>query len=509
MDVSEGDGFLKGLFNRRPRRLTIRGLHNGDIVETGPVVVARGAAVAGNIQAPEVVVSGLLHGAVVTRTVTVTPGGQIVGDIHATSVAVEAGGAIYGLVYSLEHDGYERLRNGAPPGELAMPEGDEYTAQVMPAELQELRQRGGESPEHVVLFQLVQDRLGEALMARAALEQTFAERIEEVAGDTARRLREVEEAHSRTQAQLEAETAGRAELATRLAAREEALATQRQELDGVRALLQQRAEALHEAEHELAALGERAAQLDEQNLSLQRELAAALEPVDWLKGRVESLENALQASVQRGAEQEDAQLRWQELADESQRRVAELESQLAIAAARLETLRRSNDELSERLAEAGQTRDEVRRTLDELRADQMGSDLPDQYDKALADAEARSERLDAQLEAARAENGVLEEELAWSRLSAWLQLQQAMAEKEALEREIERQKRDIAGQRQELAETQASLAEVRSTLQEQMSEARAELATLRSAAAHRFQELQTELAERDEKLRLLRARSEG
>lgn len=418
MRANGGDSFLKGLFSRRSRRVTITGHHTGDIVETRVVYLAPGAIVSGNICAPEVAVAGLLRGTVITREITVAPRGQIVGDVHATRFAVEAGGQIHGWVYSLTDDGYDRLQCDATTGVFEMPVvGVLNGTELLPAELKEAWEREAGRPERVALLQLVQERLGDALLARAALEQTFAERVEEVAGETARRLRDMEEAYAEVQARLAAETAAQEELRASLAASQEELATQRQELDGVRALLQRRVEALRQAEQELVAQRERVERLDEHNLSLQQELTAALEPIEWLKGRVESMENALQASVQRGAEQEDAQLRWQELADGTQKRVEELESQLVVAADQLEVLRRSNGELSERLAWAEQARDEASRALDELRAAQTATDVPAHDDKALADAQARSERLDAQLDAARAEIVTLEEQLAWSRLS--------------------------------------------------------------------------------------------
>jgi cytoskeletal protein CcmA (bactofilin family)/chromosome segregation ATPase len=411
--TSDGDsGLFKALFRRGSRTLELTGYHAGDIDESRAVRVAPGAAAAGNIRAPEVLVEGLLVGSVLAEVVRVAPGGQIAGDVYAASITVEGGGQISGWVHTVSADECSSMRSNldAATPAAVITDGEESGSQLLPVALRQewVAERG--RPDWLALLQLFRAELSTALLARQELEQAFERRIDEVAGETRARLHEVE-------ADLADSVALRRELAGKLDSLEQDYDHQRQELEGVRSLLQQRVVALRAAERALAEAEARTLQLQQENDAFQQELSSTFPPVEQLSARVENLEAALQASVQRSAEQEEAQLRWQELADVSQQRIKELEEQLAPAQKQVEQLRRLNGDLVEKLNWLEQEREELERELDRLRIEEATRFIPDSERQGLADVQARNERLEAQLEAARLEMATLEEQLLWRRLS--------------------------------------------------------------------------------------------
>lgn len=418
--ASDGEGGLfKGLFRRGSRPVELTGYHAGDVVEGRTVRLVPGASAAGDIRAPEVIVEGLLYGCILAETVLVAAGGQVVGDVCATSVTIEEGGRISGWVHTPTADECALIQDGSLADVEAFTESTrQRAADLLPADLRDRALADSNHPEWVALLRMFQAELGTALLARDELAQAFERRVEEVAGDIRARLHQVEEDFERAKVELEESETDRSELAAKVAERDRDLEVQRRELDGVRALLQQRVATLRDVEQELSELRARAALLEESNESLQQELGAALEPMEQLTGRIKSLEGALQASVQRNAEQEQAQLRWQELAEVSQQRSEELAAQLEPAQRRLEELRQLSEDLSEKLAWAEQQRDEARKELDRLRMEGATRAISDGEQQAMAVAQARSERLEAQLQAARTEIAQLEEQLAWYRLSA-------------------------------------------------------------------------------------------
>jgi chromosome segregation ATPase len=286
----------------------------------------------------------------------------------------------------------------------------EADAQLLPVALRQewVAERG--RPDWLALLRLFRAELAAALVARKELEHGFEQRIDEVAGETRARLHEVE-------AELGSSAALRQELADRLVSLESDYGRQQQELDGVRSLLQQRVAALRAAETELAEAKGRAGQLQQENDTLQQEMSATFAPVEQLSSRLQNLEAALQASVQRSVEQEEAHLRWQELADVSQQRISELEQELEPTQKQLEQLRKLHAAMDEKLSWVEQERDDLKRDLDRLRLEEATRFIPDSERQGLADLQARSERLEAQLEAARLEIAALEEQLAWHRVA--------------------------------------------------------------------------------------------
>jgi chromosome segregation ATPase len=369
------------------------------------VRLVAGAALAGQINAPDVRIDGLLFGSVVARMLVVGPAGRIWGDVHAVTVSVEPGGYVNGWLHSLTEDGFERTRAHALDGEDATDHGDRGLPEQLPAELRDAWAAQKPEAGHDLLLRSMLSELKLAHQAREELERSFDERVAEVAHGTHLRVRELDAALSDRKRELELVRHQQAERAAELALLEESAQRQSQELAGVRALLQQRAEALRQAEQTVAAGNAQITELQANNALLQEQLSGTLPPLELLRGRVESLESALQASVQRNAEQVEAQIRWQELAEASREKAAELETELERAQQKLGVARQLNDELKEKLEREQEARAELAQTA-----------LKD--GNSTADVFVRNARLEAEVEVAQKDIAALEEQLAWARLSA-------------------------------------------------------------------------------------------
>src|SRR5690606_25819485 len=136
-----------------------------------------------------------------------------------------------------------------------------------------------------------------AMVAEADIEMASSPEAV-LADESAEALQQTEAFH--TEALQKALSAAQAKIA-RLEAYQERVEQHPREPDDARELLEQREAALLEAELQIR--------------DLEQRLTVALGQAEKLSGRVESLEGALQASVQHGVDQEEALVRWQELAE--------------------------------------------------------------------------------------------------------------------------------------------------------------------------------------------------
>ncbi len=509
-------GLLRGLFQREARPLRLTGYKTADVTEEKAVKLVAGAALAGHIRAPVVTIEGLLFGATVARRVVVGSGGRVWGDVYAVSISVLPGGYVNGWIRSLTEDEYTSLCSQYAADDRPLhPDVALSPAEQLPAELRDLW-----SSNHDIfdrpLLQMFQAELRAAHLAREELERQFDERVAQAAGITRAHVLELEDRLEEAQRDVEAIREERAAQDTELADWAQRFEAQGQELAGVRSLLQQRANALQQAEQTLAGWQQQMGQLEEESVLLQEQLRSALEPLEQLRDRVESLESALRASVQRNAEQEEAQLHWQELAEVSRDRAAELEKELEKALRKFEAAQQLNDELRARLV----------RLEGDVVLPSVGPEQPD-------GGRARQARLEAQLEAAQAELAELEEQLTWQQLAADAAAAKlaSQSEKEAAVQAMLREQLDTAAARiheyHEMAETwKANVGRLTELLYEarqqqnrqvaemdelrsQITAARAERKKLQQAATRHIVELQTELEARERELAELAARREG
>ncbi len=307
-------------FKRDPVWKEYPGYHVGDIVEQQPVAVPAGATIVGNIVAPQIMVMGLLSGAAIGRDVVVAANGEVWGDVQAVHLNVEAGGKIRGWVSSLSETEYAELSAGVP---IIPPENGHAPAGLKPEHKRVLDR------DRLATLHQLQRETAVALAARTELEESFDQRLSEIAGDTANQLALLREELKTSQTQLNKVQQDADHTAETLQTREAQIKRQSEELASTQDLLTQTTEALAELEIAYAKNEEILASLYAAKAGTDTHLEEALVHVDTLTGRIHNIETALQASLLHSSDQEDALLRWQELAETQEKRAEELEGELA------------------------------------------------------------------------------------------------------------------------------------------------------------------------------------
>jgi chromosome segregation ATPase/cytoskeletal protein CcmA (bactofilin family) len=352
--LSRAGAYLSGRRNWHD----IPGYHVGEVFSDVPVSVAATAAVAGDIIAPKVVVNGLVYGCIVAWEVAVMEEGQVWGDIHAAHLTVVAGGKVQGWTSTLTEENYQALLSG----QITL-DGLPRTGQ--PALLADLETRGLTSllsdqtfsqPENrLELLRRLQAEAGAALAARAELEQQFESRVADAAGQAMAEATSLRQELAADQDQLSGLQTRLEEIEATLQLAEQQAAVQADELSTTCRQLEQQTQLVSELQ---TALAEQATLLENQesaNQRLTRQISQSMGHHESAASRIENLETALQGSLQRAADLEESLLRWQELADVTEKRVNELQEQLEKSAFQLEESSRVTEILRaqrERLQEA-------------------------------------------------------------------------------------------------------------------------------------------------------------
>lgn len=476
-------GFFS-LFRRGPTWREIFGYFVGDIREEQPVAVAAGATVVGNIYAPQVMVVGLLSGSVVGREVTVQAEGQIWGDIYAVRLHVEPGGVVRGWINTLAEAEYGRLQNSREAlGELSAQRLSDLPDSVKP-EHYDLR-----DAESLNLLRQLQQETAVALAARNELEETFDQRLAEIAGDVSTQLTAVREELKTTKSELLLWQEQARTNADALQQRETQLERQSRELN----LAQ---ETLTRTNQDLEALRESYAQKETvyNELVLAKagtdtHLHEALNQVDTLTGRVHNIEIALQASLTHSSDQEDALVRWQELAEATEAKVKELEKELASAQQQIEQssdvigmLRQQRKQMEEEWQALQQRHEELEQKSVEDEAS---------YRQLLAESDATIQsltelngRLKADMQPLQHRNGVLLKQMEMAKEKFFKQEEKA-AQLRRQNSELEAKWQEATAELDRIAQQPTKIlppAQLDS-LTEQLTDAQAELQTWREKAA--------------------------
>lgn len=328
MTKSDKPGNDRSIFSFWRRGRQVRELsdyHEGDIRSGAPVAVTGGSAVVGDIFAPAVNVAGLLYGSVVAREIIIEPSGQVWGDVYAIRVRIEPGGRIQGWVSDISEADYQSLYvDAAVPEESGFSEPSELPADIRPEESHLPKRR-----EQINALRNLRSELGEALTARSELERAFEERVAQSAGDHMVRANALEAEVSAMQKAMEKLERECAEKEGELEALKAQLKQQSEELGASRDRAAERERALEELREISVKREEEIGQLRESRGEIERRMQARRHEVEELNGRIESLEAALQASIQSETEQEQSLLRWQELANDGQERVETLQQEVA------------------------------------------------------------------------------------------------------------------------------------------------------------------------------------
>ncbi len=336
----------------------ITGYRVGDLSEDKPVVIAAGATMLGHLFAPEITVAGLLCGSAVTRQLSVQASGQVWGDVFVGRVQVEAGGRIQGWVSSLDDTSYQRWREaGELPTAVANPESFALTDDLLEKSLP-LR-----NAAQLTALQHLQTQAAVSLAARNEMEQAFQQRVLEMAGETTTRVQSLLATIQETQYTLNNLQRETAATEKRLQTREKQVEQQTNELQVTHDLLEKQKEQLSQ----LGQLSEEQQQQIEQLTSKRNHLETSLREnstqLEQTTERARSLEVALQTNLQHSAEQEQSLVRWQELAEVTEKRSIKLESDLK--AAQME-LQQSADMMSMLRDQRAAVEKEWEKTLAEL-----------------------------------------------------------------------------------------------------------------------------------------------
>lgn len=300
------------LFGKKSEQYTVEGYEIGAIHTSYAVAVPSNSAVAGDIIGETIRVTGQVFGNLMAREITIEAEGIVWGDLFAQKIIVEPGGTIRGWVHTLDQSTLsECLISGQPPTaglelDPSLPDDLRHNVEQMRANMPE---------ERLSLLESLIAELATARLARFELEQSFENRLQVM---TAERTAEAE------QLQEEVESLQRDQVANR------------QRIGELTANLQQSEEAIEKADE---LLGEKSQLIEQQGADLKAVLATEEEKIAWRKQledenqrldedlqtmsrraeelaeRITSLEAALKASNQRAAEQEQALIHWQELAE--------------------------------------------------------------------------------------------------------------------------------------------------------------------------------------------------
>ncbi len=379
-------------FRRGPAPFLVEGYHIGNILSDQPVTIAKKAAIVGNVLAPAITVYGKLYGAGVSLETAVGKNGEVWGDLHTHSLIMEPGGQVHGWVNPLEKTEYHSLaEKGELPADVILSGQPE-----LPFELQteNIRDR---SDAQIEMLRRLQLETATALAARTELETHFNERLNEMAGGSA--------------AKMKALTAQVTAVQNDLAAAESELAQAHDLIQHLTDANQKISEELRLAQQILTAKTNELEALNQSHqkqinqfetlLAAKTELDVALHNAqkenETLNDRIQSLEAALQASLQHSAEQEDSLLRWQELVETNRKKVEEIEQELQSAQLQLEESAKVTEMIRAQRAQAEEQWRETIRQVDALNLElssrnQELAALQTDYKKLAAEAETLRQR---------------------------------------------------------------------------------------------------------------------
>jgi chromosome segregation ATPase len=313
-------GGIFSIFRRGLRWQKIDGYRVEDLNSEQPVWVTAGSTMLGNIIAPQIKVSGMVNGSVVSQTVTITVQGEIWGDAYTARLNIEPGGTLHGWLNSIDDSQYQQIQEQGSVPENLIP--DKSAATGGDAELT------GQTAAHRATLDRLRHEAATAKTARAELEHTFEKRLSDVAGETAARVVTLSEQLAATQADLTTAQETVARLESNLSARQDQIEQQTEELTTTRALLEERSAVLTSLQEEYDRQSSAYQQLVTSYKELELNHLAAQQKIDQLNKKIKSTESALQDNLQHSAEQEAALIRWQELAEDYQKQIGELENQL-------------------------------------------------------------------------------------------------------------------------------------------------------------------------------------
>ena len=458
-----GHGLLDRLrFWRRGQTwLEIVGYHVEDIHADQPVAIQEGATLVGNVFAPRLVVAGLLSGSVVCRDIRVEKSGQVLGDVFTVALSITPGGNIHGWISSVDEADYTAL---AEDGRL--PEDSEFARQENGSDFPEGQLLNRNEAQIEALHHL-QAQAAVALSARAELEQDFQRRLTDLAGESTNTIANLKQELTDLRTELTTKQTQLDEAQEALRHRKSQVERQANELGIARDLMTEQNDELANLRQQHAQLQGSHTHLQAEKTAVDDELETAVREINTLRDRIHSLEVAHKASLVHTSEQEEALIRWQELAEITEKKAEGLEAELQKVKLQIEENNNIIDmQREQRLA----AENELEKMLEEVGMLREQSKDPLAKAAQLAEAEAKIISLEAEL--ADAEHAHFERvlwykaELEASQAAAAEAQQQAADQAEALTRLEE----SVQAQQKTVTELQTAVAETEATLETKKAE---------------------------------------
>ncbi len=441
--------------------LEIVGYHVEDIYADQPVAIQEGATLVGSVFAPRLVVAGLLTGSAVCHEIRVEKSGQVLGDVFTVSLSVIAGGNIQGWTSSVDEDEYAKLtENGRLPDDHDLP-GQENGHDLPEGQLLTRNEAQIEALHHL------QTQAAMALAARAELEQDFQRRLTELAGESTSTIAHLKQELTDLRAELNTKQTQLDEAQEALRHRKSQVERQANELGIARDLMTEQNDELAGLRQQYSQLQSGHTQLNTEKTAVDDELETAVHEINTLRDRIHSLEVAHKASLMHTSEQEESLIRWQELAEITEKRASDLETELQKNQLQLEESSNTIGMLREQRRAAEKELEKTIAALNDLREQ---SSNPLEKAEQLATAEARISSLEAEL--ADAEHAHFERVLWYKAELEASQTATATAQQEVTEQaaQLARLEQAIQSRQAKVAEWQTAVAHAQAMLESKQSE---------------------------------------
>lgn len=288
------------------------------------------AILIGDAIAPKIEVRGIIYGFVVAQELIIYSGGHVWGDIYAQTYQLMPGGQVHGWFSTLPKEQFWTLLENPQQVQNHLWQQGELPTNIAD-QLTEEEKSAGNSPHRLQRLREWQQETATAFAQRAELEQTFTAQLESRAGDVMRQASTLRQELESSHRELNEARRQHQNLQLTLHARQAELTQLTHERQQTQSQLDQRVIQLSSAQQQLITLTTEINQLRTQKTALELRLQAALDENSRLSERVQNLESAMQASLQHTAEQEQALIRWQELAERNEVQAKSLQQELEAA----------------------------------------------------------------------------------------------------------------------------------------------------------------------------------
>ncbi len=434
-------------FLRRSQEwLEISGYHVGDIQsEDKPILITTGATVVGDIFAPQVAVAGLLCGSVVTNHVAIEKTGQIWGDLFAQKFQLHPGGKIQGWVSTVDEETLTTMLQNKDlsaeintPDSLQLPENQ--NGSPLPTNRSELE---------LTTYHQLQTEIAAAKAARAELEQSFDARLGEVAGESSSKITSLSNEVAVINSELTKTQATLTETKEALQQREAQIERQQNEIELSRHLIQEQSEKLDNLQQTKSGLSEQLQKLQGNKQQLEETLQEKTQQLEQQADRIHSIETAMQSSLQYSSDLEESLVRWQELAEVNEKRVEEIEKEVAKKQFQLDENKKLIEMLKQQKQQVEEEWQMLHAELESVRGNPTrpldGPDKSQINEEVLNAASAQVTQLEAELENLAQERA---EQILWYRAS----LETSMSELETVRQQVAEQETEMVSLQEKVIE---------------------------------------------------------